>query len=272
MNKELRNLQLEEKKILDVFVSICEKNNFRYYLTGGTLLGAVRHQGFIPWDDDIDIVMPRPDYEAFIKQADSEIQEPFYIKHIHNDKQCRFNRILIASKNYHIVSHVTNNEQTMDAWIDIFSMDGMPKNIIKRTIHKILLTYYEGMSKIAQYDDVVNTARERGFINGLLVKVAGLPLFRLNKDYRKYLLKLDTQLKKYEYDTCDTVCDFIGGYGFKETFKREDNGVGCYLEFEGSQYKCPIHYKTVLTIIYGADYMIPPPENERNKHCSDLLQ
>lgn len=266
MNEKLRNLQLEEKKILDVFVELCDKYNLRYYLTGGTLLGAVRHKGFIPWDDDIDIAMPRPDYEKFIQLVSSEIKEPLYLDHIHNNINCRFDRILLASRNYHIVSHITNTEQIMDAWVDIFPLDGMPDNLIKQLIHKFLLIYYESRSKIAQYDNVVNVVRKRNLLNKLLVKIAGSRLFTWDKNYRKHLLNLDRQLQKYNYDECKIVCDFTGGYGFKESFKREDNGNGVYLEFEGTQYRCPKNYKAVLTAIYGADYMTPPPEDERNKH------
>ena len=70
----LRKLQLEELKILKMFKKICEENDLRYYLLGGTLLGAVRHDGFIPWDDDVDVCMPREDYEKFQKIADEQLE------------------------------------------------------------------------------------------------------------------------------------------------------------------------------------------------------
>lgn len=271
METELRKLQLEEKKILDVFVEICEKYKLRYYLTGGTLLGAVRHKGFIPWDDDIDVVMPRPDYEKFWKVAGKEVKEPIYVADIHHNPESRWDKILLANRNYKIIAKATNNPQVLDAWIDIFPLDGLPNNPILNLIHKVKLVYFESRSKIAQYDDVVNVVRKRGVINNIIVKIVGLPIFTRNKDYRKYILKLDKQLQKYNYEDCKKVCDFTGGFGFKETFNYEDQGDGAFYEFEGSRYKGPVNAKAVLTAIYGPDYMTPPPENDRNKHSAEFV-
>ena len=78
-NSELRKLQLTILDLIKMFAEICEKHHLRYFMVGGTMLGAARHQGFIPWDDDVDMGMPRPDYEKFIKIVNDELPEGFNI-------------------------------------------------------------------------------------------------------------------------------------------------------------------------------------------------
>lgn len=271
MDQKLRQLQLEEKKLLDIFVDICEKHKLRYYLTGGTLLGAVRHKGFIPWDDDIDVVMPRPDYEKFWKIAGQEVKEPIYVEDIHHHPKMGWDKILLANREIKVISHTTNIPMELDAWIDIFPLDGLPDNFFLCLIHKFWLWYYESRSKIAQYDNIVNVVRKRKFPANILVKIVGLPIFTRNKNYRKYILKLDKRLQKYDYDKCKKVCDFTGGFGFKETFNYDDQGEGKLYEFEGTMYRGPINGNAVLAAIYGPDYMTPPPVNDRDKHGIEII-
>ena len=98
----LRKLQLEELKILKMFKKICEENDLRYYLLGGTLLGAVRHDGFIPWDDDVDVCMPREDYEKFQKIADKQLEKPYYLRSLENNNDYRYCFARIATENMKI--------------------------------------------------------------------------------------------------------------------------------------------------------------------------
>ena len=85
--KHLIKLHQSEIKILDEIVRICDKYNLQYFLIGGTLLGAVRHKGFIPWDDDLDIAMPRNDYEKFISISKNELKDDFILDDISTNEQ-----------------------------------------------------------------------------------------------------------------------------------------------------------------------------------------
>ncbi|MBO5987370.1 MAG: LicD family protein, partial [Lachnospiraceae bacterium] len=95
-NSELRKLQLTILELLKLFKEICEKHHLRYFMVGGTMLGAIRHQGFIPWDDDLDVGMPRPDYEKFIKIAKQELPAGFLFLNYKQDEKYKryFSRIV----------------------------------------------------------------------------------------------------------------------------------------------------------------------------------
>ena len=88
MHNSLKKIQQEELKMLRAFTEYCDINKLRYYLAGGTVLGAVRHQGFIPWDDDIDVIMPRPDYEKFIELTQSNMCEQYEVCSAYYSETC----------------------------------------------------------------------------------------------------------------------------------------------------------------------------------------
>ena len=117
--EEIKSSQL---KILDYFVKVCEGNNLRYYLCGGTLLGAIRHKGFIPWDDDIDVFMPRPDYNALLKL---ELQPPFQLRYFAKKNSLQpFIKIVDNST----MAKEKNSSLPTAIWIDVFPIDGLFAN------------------------------------------------------------------------------------------------------------------------------------------------
>ena len=126
--QEIKDIQLDILKDVDSF---CEKNNIRYYLAGGTLLGAIRHKGFIPWDDDIDIIMPRPDYIKFIQGYENECDKNYKLTSIDNNKQHLYTFAKIFDmRTLKIEDSISYNNKNMDGiGIDIFPMDGLPQNI-----------------------------------------------------------------------------------------------------------------------------------------------
>ena len=127
---ELREIQLKELALLKEVKRICKKYRLRYFLCGGTLLGAVRHQGFIPWDDDIDIMMPREDYEQFIRMASEEWQDYYYTNSARPD--CITH---VVDKKTTIIRTNCMKERRENLCIDIFPLDGMPKSAVGRIIY-----------------------------------------------------------------------------------------------------------------------------------------
>lgn len=127
----LRPLWDELLRIYKVFAEICDKHHLRYYACGGTALGAVRHKGFIPWDDDMDIFMPRPDYARFIDVAQSELPKGFSWQSIENDPGYKlpFGKVWITDVAVATeVQRKSNLELEQGIYVDVLPLDGIPKN------------------------------------------------------------------------------------------------------------------------------------------------
>jgi len=256
----LQELQAVEYDILCAVVDLCEKKGLRYGLAGGTLLGAVRHGGFIPWDDDIDIEMPRPDYMKFMKIAD-QLPERYKLSSPYNDVE-----------NYHAYSKVYDMKTKMiefpegkkiniHVYIDIFPIDGMPDEPIAQEIHRYrcrrrMLSMYA--FRVAKYK--INETRG---ITRLLWKCVKFVQDRVIKDRQIY--HVDRACLKYEFDKSKYCSETIAGYGFKETmpslvYQFDKKIQFCNREF--TTFRIPEYY---LTNIYG-DYMQLPPEEQRRQH------
>ncbi|WP_143412100.1 LicD family protein [Arabiibacter massiliensis] len=271
-SSKLRDLQLVELRLLDEFNFICEKHELRHYMIGGTLLGAVRHQGFIPWDDDVDMCMPREDYEKFLEVVEGELPEGMYFSSIYNNVAHRSGFARLCTSEMRVLNHAISNERIDDAWIDVFPLDGFPSNPILGAPHKLRLFFWRAMSRVAQFEDAVDVTRKRGFFESLLVRCAALPVFRCFSDYNRYFKNLDHALKAYGYDESKIAINYDGGIGFSEKFPRACYGEGRLYLFEGRQVWGPLDPDPVLQAIYGPGYMTPPPESERNWHNTEVLE
>jgi lipopolysaccharide cholinephosphotransferase len=137
------------------FLDICEKNQLKYYFIYGSLLGAVRHGGFIPWDDDIDILMPREDYELFIKYAKNELKPPYVIQtsDCTDEFCCGFSRIRNSETTALIKGQWSNKtKMNLGIFIDIFPADSCPDNVLKRFVHKIVARILNVSSNSVMFD------------------------------------------------------------------------------------------------------------------------
>lgn len=249
--EELKTIQFDLLKNLAVF---CDSNDIQYYLTYGTLIGAVRHQGFIPWDDDIDIALHRPDYERLLKLYNKENHDrPYYLVSPYDDMSCFTYAKLIDCSTIKIEKNskqVQNNYLGVD--IDIFPIDRLPKNYNKHLkLHRIKKFIYE-MDRYCVTDMPIKTCKGKAVV--AISKAIG----------HKRWTKLAERLT-YRYNQKVTGRSGINTclYNFEREW-HEDSVFQdrCQLKFEGDLFWAPCRYHELLTDIYG-DYMKLPPENQR---------
>lgn len=264
MNKEkLKKLQECEAEILDVFDKFCKKNNIRYSLYAGTALGAVRHKGFIPWDDDIDVCMLRHEYEKFVRlwklqeNDDYFFQDPEDEKITINHAKLRKNNTILSSR----IEYEKSGHHGI--WIDIFPIDKVPKHSLKRkiflTLAKIRLVYTRGYP-------VENKGNAMKWISRVMLCIPK----KLQIVIRKYL---DQYVKKYykmknDYELISLACPEGLGYIFPANMLD----TICNIKFMDYEFCIAEKYDEMLTITYG-DYMKLPPIEERIcKHNPEIIE
>lgn len=268
----LRKVQLMELDIFKKIVKICEDNKLTYYISGGTYLGAVRHKGFIPWDDDMDVAMPRKDYLEFIKIASSVLKNDLYLVHY---SICKTNlqHAQICNRTKHLREKNSMVEKTVDVFVDIFPLDGIPNGKIAQKIHKMKLLYYRMMYVYSVFDEYVSVNKlNRPLHEKILIAFGktGIPQKLLNRETR--IQKFDKCVSKYDFYKSKYVLNFSGRYKFKSIFDREKiYADGRMYEFEGEQFNGPYDFDFYLKQIYG-DYMKLPPENQRNWHEIEVIE
>ena len=262
---ELRELQLKELEILKEVLKIIERHNLRYYMLGGTFLGAVRHKGFIPWDDDVDIALPREDYEKFAEYARTELGEPFGIISYKTEKNHNDYCNRVVNKKILLVRDDARNEKTENLWIDIFPLDGMPNNVLVRAFHKFSLLFKRLLLQYSKFNDGVNMKRKRTVLEFLLIKI-GFVISKIFKfDVKKRLGAVDKALRSCKYEESNFVVNFMGAYKFKEMFPRSLYDDSAEYEFEDIKLNAPKNYDKILTQLYG-NWKLPPTENQRFSH------
>lgn len=260
---ELDQIHEIEFQMLKRFAKVCEENNLRYFLCGGTLLGAIRHKGFIPWDDDIDILMPRPDYIKFQELSKNNILGDelkvcsSYLGNL-NDPFCKiFNINTIMEKEY------VNDEWDRHIWIDIFPMDGLPNNELKvKFIYKKVSIARALIRTIKVKDEVKNKVSTSKI--KYILKVITKPILSVigTKPMVKYI---DSLSQKYDFDKSMYVGGIAFGYGPQEKMVRSDYIVPEKVEFEGELFNAPGSWKEYLSNLYG-DYMKLPPKEKQIAH------
>ena len=262
---ELRELQLEELKILKEALKIIKKHNLRYYMLGGTFLGAVRHKGFIPWDDDVDIGLPRDDYEKFCQFAKEELEVPYKISSYSIEENHNGYCSRVVNKNILLVRDDAVKEKSEYLWCDIFPLDGMPDCKIARKLHQFNLLFKRLLLQWSKIETGINMKKKRSGFEAFLIKLGFVVSKIFHFDVKKRLNAVDKCLRRYNYDKSKYVVNFMGAYKFKEMFPKALYDDSTLYDFEDIKLMAPKDFDKVLSQLYG-DYIKPPAENQRFSH------
>lgn len=255
---KLDEIKISELKILLELDNFCKNNNLKYYLAGGTLLGAIRHKGFIPWDDDIDVCMPRKDYEFLVKNFKSNNKNLIIKSSLLNNLNIPFAKIIDLSTE--IDSKFDESEINKHLWIDIFPVDGLPEDIGKVKEIYSKCNFYRTLLLLQDARLGEGTTFFRKYAKYLLKPIAKL------YGSKRCIEKMEKIAKYNLYETSKYVGAVTWGlYGVGERMLKTEFEKTVEVEFEGHKFPAFSCWDSYLRGLYG-NYMELPPLEKRKTH------
>ena len=253
----LKHLQQVEMKLFKYFIEVCQENNLTYFMYAGSLLGAIRHEGFIPWDDDIDVIMFREDFEKLNKIFEKEIDEKYRFINVLNEETYHYTWGRLTLKNTLFKEWWGDQvDYTPNIFLDIFILDNIPKNKFKRFVHR--WTSFT-LNQITMYSILKfkNESKLKEIIQQTMyyiLKILPISTMTIKK-------KCVNSFSKYQYEDCDEVCDFPSEFLMPISFKT-DWLPPKKVKFEDMEVNVPNNYDKILRMDFN-NYMKLPPEESR---------
>lgn len=273
---EIVKAQDMQSVVLDVykeFKNICDKHGLRYFAIGGTAIGAVRHNGFIPWDDDIDVAMPRKDYEKFFMVASKELPAHYGCVDClaHPESGHAIGRMYDARTTSIFAPQVGRYGEYIGVFMDIMPLDGVPSNRLLFNVHMNLLSLLVRLIRFRAYGEYIPI--DASWAKKTIKKSVGRFARLFDK---KYLVdSFVGRAKKYQFD--DQSTEFLSrtwlfgthdGMKSRARYYKEDFADFIEMPFEDTAMRMPVGYDRYLTSLYPG-YMTLPPEHKRVPRHND---
>lgn len=252
IEKKCKDLLLS---LLDKFVEVCEQNHLQYYLAGGSVIGAVRHKGFIPWDDDIDVHMPRADYEKLQLLPDSVWGNNMRLTTWCKTKNYTFDFLKLDLLNTTVIEHI-HPDYVGGLYLDIFPLDYISED--KKQVERFEKQY----SKLE--NTYIKCVIKHDIECNSIWELLDLKLARLFYNHKKWMEKWEKLAMSYGEQ--NKLCHSHGYFYYKGGMAEKWFGKGTWLEFEGRKVLVPSDYDAYLKHIFG-DYMKLPPVESRKGHA-----
>lgn len=262
--KKVQDIEFEALAELDL---LCKKNEITYFLRGGSTLGAVKYSGFVPWDDDIDIALPREDYLRLIDSMPIFFGEKFQFVSYQRtpNSHCYFPRVLLQEKYRKKYGLPKNNERGL-VLVDILPLDGMPENLLCEKMHILLAYCYRALASLWTLDvkDTINMhSRRYDKILRMLYHFNIHHLYGQDSVYRK----LDNLYSKYDFFESKRVGMLSSSKLEKEIVPFDWYGKGTEMSFRSLRVLVPEKYDLYLKQLFGDDYAVyEPTANKKKSH------
>jgi len=270
MKTQLNAIQNIERAILQEFIRICDKHHLRYYLVEGSMLGAVRHQGMIPWDDDIDVALFRADYEKFLKVAKEEVQHPFALRHFSQTQDHIDYIAQLVDTTTCIESPYRREIERKPLWVDIFVIDSFPSGRLTAKIHKGRLLYRKLLLMWSDMNHFVVNRAKRPLLERILIRIGDALNTSKFLSTTKQLQKMDRVMCSCDPRKTGCTVNFMSEYKWRTVCPSDWYGKGRIVPFDGFSVRIPDKAEDILSCIYG-DYLQLPPEDQRYKHSMTII-